>query len=38
MHVNKKGKEEFLGKWVGYLLSQATWELFEKFSGEEACE
>ena len=38
MHVNKKGKEEFLEKWVGYPLSQATWEPFENLSGEEACE
>jgi hypothetical protein len=38
MHVNKNGKEEFLVKWVGYPLSQATWEPFENLSGEEACE
>ncbi len=38
MHVNKKGKEEFLVKWAGYLLSQATWEPFENLSVEEACE
>jgi hypothetical protein len=38
MRVNKKGKEEFLVKWVGYALSQATWEPFENLSGEEACE
>ena len=38
MRVNKKGKEEFLVKWVGYLLSQATWEPFENLSGEKACE
>ena len=38
MHVNKQGKEEFLVKWVGYPLSQATWEPFENLSGEEACE
>ncbi len=38
MHINKKGKEEFLVKWVGYPLSQATWEPFEHLSGEEACE
>jgi hypothetical protein len=25
-------------KWVGYPLSQATWEPFENLSGEEACE
>ncbi len=25
-------------KWVGYPLSEATWELFENFSGKEACE
>ena len=35
--VSKKGKEEFLVKWVGYPLSQATWEPFENLSGEEAC-
>jgi hypothetical protein len=34
MHVNKKGKEEFLVKWVGYPLSQATWEPFDNLSGE----
>ena len=38
MHVNKKGKEEFLVKWVGYPLSQATWEPLKIFLGEEACE
>jgi hypothetical protein len=38
MHVNKRGKEEFLVKWVGYPLSEATWEPFENLSGEEACE
>ena len=38
MHVNKKGKEEFLAKWVGYPLSEATWEPFENLSGEEACD
>lgn len=38
MRVNKKGKEEFLVKWVGYPLSEATWEPFENLSGEEACE
>jgi len=38
MRVNKKGKEEFLVKWVGYPLSQATWEPFENLSGEEARE
>jgi hypothetical protein len=26
MHVNKMGKEEFLVEWVGYPLSQATWD------------
>jgi len=35
--VNKEGKEEFLVKWVGYPLSQATWEPFENLSGEEVC-
>ncbi len=38
MQVSKKGKEEFLVKWAGYPLSQATWEPFENLSGEEACE
>ena len=38
MRVNKRGKEEFLVKWVGYPLSEATWEPFENLSGEEACE
>ena len=38
MQVNKKGREEFLVKWVGYPLSQATWEPFENLSGEETCE
>ena len=38
MPVNKKGKEEFLVKWVGYPLSQATWDPFENLSDEEACE
>ena len=37
MRVSKKGKEEFLVKWVGYPLSQATWEPFENLSREEAC-
>jgi hypothetical protein len=37
MRVGKKGKEEFLVKWAGYPLSQATWEPFENLSGEEAC-
>lgn len=37
MRVSKKGKEEFLVKWTGYPLSQATWEPFENLSGEEAC-
>ncbi len=36
MRVNKEGKEEFLVKWVGYPLSEATWEPFENLSGEEA--
>jgi hypothetical protein len=36
MRVNKKGKEEFLVKWVGYPLNEATWEPFENLSGEEA--
>lgn len=38
MLVNRKGEEEFLVKWLGYPLSQATWEPFENLSGEEACE
>ena len=38
MRVNKRGKEEFLVKWVGYPLNEATWEPFENLSGEEACE
>ena len=38
MCINKNGKEEFLVKWVGYTLSQATWGPFEILSGEEACE
>ena len=38
MRVSKKGKEEFLVKWAGYPLSQATWEPFENLSGEDACE
>ena len=38
MRVNKVGMEEFLVKWVGYPLSEATWEPFENLSGEEACE
>ena len=38
MRVNRKGEEEFLVKWLGYPLSQATWEPFENFSGEDACE
>ena len=38
MHVNKEGREEFLVKWVGYPLSEATWEPFENLSGEEARE
>ena len=25
MRVNKEGREEFLVKWVGYPLSEATW-------------
>ena len=25
MSVNKEGREEFLVKWVGYPLSEATW-------------
>ncbi len=28
MHVNKKGREEFLVKWVVYPLSETTWEPF----------
>ena len=38
MCVNKEGREEFLVKWVGYPLSEATWEPFENLSGEEAHE
>ena len=38
MHVNKKERDEFLVKWVGYALSEATWESFENLSGKEACE
>jgi hypothetical protein len=38
MRVNRKGEEEFLVKWLGYPLSQATWEPFENLSGAEACE
>jgi len=38
MHINKKGKEQFLVKWVGCPLSEATWEPFENLSGKEACE
>ena len=38
MCVNKRGEEEFLVKWVGYPLSEATLEPFENLSGEEACE
>jgi hypothetical protein len=38
MHVNKKGKEEFLVKWVGYPMNEATWKPFENLSSEEACE
>ena len=34
----KKGKEEFLVKWAGYPLSQATWEPFENLLGDDACE
>ena len=37
MHVNKKGREEFRMKWVGYPLSETTWESFENLSGKEAC-
>ena len=38
MRVNRKGEEEFLVKWLGYPLSQATWEPFENLSGAEAFE
>ncbi len=34
----KEGREEFLVKWIGYPLSEATWEPFEKLSVQEACE
>lgn len=37
MRVSKKGKEEYLVKWAGYPLSEATWEPFENLSGEDAC-
>ncbi len=37
MHV-KEGREEFLVKWIDYLLSEATWEPFKNLSGQEACE
>ena len=36
--LTKRGGEEFLVKWVGYPLSEATWEPFENLSGEEARE
>ncbi len=36
MHVNKKGREEFLVKWAGPL-SEATWEPLENLTGKEAC-
>ena len=38
MCVNKEGREEFLVKWVGYPLSEATWEPFENLSREKARE
>ena len=38
MRDNKEGREEFLVKWVGYPLSEATWEPFENLSEEEAHE
>ena len=34
MRVSKKGKEEFLVKWVGYPLSQATWNHLKTFPGK----
>jgi hypothetical protein len=37
MHVNRKGEEEFLVKWLGYPLSKATWEPLDHLSGVEAC-
>ena len=37
MPLNKEGEEEFLVKWLGYPLSEATWELFDHLSGVEAC-
>lgn len=37
VRLNKKGKEEFLVKWVGYPLSQATWEPSDHLSGDEVC-
>ena len=36
--LTKRGGEEFLVKWVGYPLSEATWEPFDNLSGEEARE
>ncbi len=36
-HV-KDGRDEFLVKWIGYPLNEATWEPFENLSGQEACE
>jgi len=37
MHLNKKGEEDFLVKWLGYPLSKATWEPLDHLSGVEAC-
>jgi hypothetical protein len=34
----KDGRDEFLVKWIGYPLNEATWEPFENLSGQEACE
>ena len=38
MRVNKEGREEFLVTWVGYPLTEATWEPIENLSREEAHE
>jgi hypothetical protein len=34
----KDGRDEFLVKWIGYPLNEATWEPFENLSGQVACE
>ena len=38
MQENKKGKEEFLVKWVGYPLSPAMLEPGDNISVEKACQ